>query len=176
MRPWDSSNFLTNILNGAIHWPHWRGRLGYDPAKAVEAASARSLDLESSTGEPKDAIHASESDIVKIRFRDADGAEHNVDALLGESLMNVGRRESLGNVEGVCDGKLECATCHMYFPPGDSAEAASFLPDVKDEEDDMLQYAVGYDDLRSRLGCQIKVTPELSNWCAKGGIIDLPKY
>ncbi|TIB30165.1 hypothetical protein E3P84_03445 [Wallemia ichthyophaga] len=179
LRPWDSSKFLTNILAGAIHWPHWRGRLGYDPAKAVDAANARSLDLESSCGETKDAmdaLNANESDIVPLRFRESDGAVHYVDALLGESLMNVGRREGLGNVEGVCDGKLECATCHMYFPSSDSAEAASFLPDVRDEEDDMLQYAVGYDDQKSRLGCQIKVTPELSHWCAKGGTIDLPKY
>ncbi|TIC10731.1 hypothetical protein E3Q14_02644 [Wallemia mellicola] len=176
LRPWDSDKFLTNVVNGAIHWPHWRGRLGYDPAKAVKAAEARSLDLDNGGAEVKEAIHAEESDIVKLRFRDAEGETHVVDALLGETLMNVGRRESLGNVEGVCDGKLECATCHMYFPEQDSAEAASFLPEIKDEEDDMLQYAIGYDELRSRLGCQIKVTPELSNWCNKGGVIDLPKY
>lgn len=106
LRPWDSPKFLKNIMSNSIHWPHWRGRMKVDPEFAVEASKVRSLDLESCASENKEALDAEESDIVKIKFRDAEGEIHEVDGLLGETLMNVGRREKLGNVEGVCDGHL----------------------------------------------------------------------
>jgi hypothetical protein len=39
----------------------------------------------------------------------------------------------------------------------------------------MLGYAVGFRD-ESRLGCQIKVTPELAKWVEEGGLIGLPRF
>jgi hypothetical protein len=40
----------------------------------------------------------------------------------------------------------------------------------------MLGTAISYKDGPSRLGCQIKVTPELSLWAEQGGVIDLPRW
>ncbi|KAF9583594.1 hypothetical protein BGW38_009085 [Lunasporangiospora selenospora] len=61
---------------------------------------------------------------------------------------------------------LECATCHVYI----EEPFAARLPGVTDAEEDMLEYAVGRRDA-SRLGCQVKVTPEL-----EGMVIKLPQY
>lgn len=40
----------------------------------------------------------------------------------------------------------------------------------------MLGYALSYKDGESRLGCQVKVTPELAKWVEDGGVIDLPRF
>lgn len=64
----------------------------------------------------------------------------------------------------------ECATCHLYIHP----DAPIGQPE--DDELDMLGTAIGYKDGLSRLGCQIKVTPELSQWAGTGGRIDLPRW
>ena len=45
-----------------------------------------------------------------------------------------------------------------------------------DEELDMLGYAIGFKEGQSRLGCQIKVTRELGEWVAGGGMLGLPRY
>jgi len=58
----------------------------------------------------------------------------------------------------------------LYIDPG----APIGPPD--DDELDMLGTALDYRDGPSRLGCQIKVTPELSLWAENGGVIDLPRF
>jgi len=57
------------------------------------------------------------------------------------------------------------------------------IPEASDEEEDMLAYAIGRKEgdtdpegLESRLGCQIKVSQELSEWIRDGGKIVLPRY
>lgn len=40
----------------------------------------------------------------------------------------------------------------------------------------MLGYAIDFRDGESRLGCQIRVTPELAKWVEEGGIIHLPQF
>lgn len=74
----------------------------------------------------------------------------------------------------------ECATCHVYLP-AKSADPSSVdklnLPEISDDEDDMLGYAIGFDEDRSRLGCQIRIDKALSDWSLqseKG--IGLPRY
>ena len=55
----------------------------------------------------------------------------------------------------------------MYIEPPYSAR----LPDVTDAEEDMLEYAVGRKIETSRLGCQIKIQPEM-----EGMVVKLPQY
>lgn len=61
---------------------------------------------------------------------------------------------------------VECATCHVYIEEPYHAR----LSPVTDAEEDMLEYAVGRKD-SSRLGCQIRMKPEL-----EGMVIKLPQY
>ncbi|CAM9861910.1 unnamed protein product [Ascophyllum nodosum] len=63
---------------------------------------------------------------------------------------------------GACGGELACSTCHVVLPK----EYYDKLDEKDEEEDDMLDLAWGLTDT-SRLGCQIKVTPELEGMLIK---------
>lgn len=76
-------------------------------------------------------------------------------------------------VEATCGGFCECATCMMHLVPNGKGEAAP-VPEVSEEEDDQLEYALFADD-DSRLACQIEITPQLKDWLAEGGKIRLPR-
>lgn len=170
-------------------WAHWRGRIGLDAgAQArVWANILRHLPRETKFEGPTATVPTAQSEAVRVplRFRTFAGEEKVVDARVGDSLLEVGKEFDLPAIEGVCGGNLgaccsrrvcvalltpECATCHMYIDP-----SAPIGPPDEDELD-MLGTALGYRDGPSRLGCQIKVTPELAVWAKNGGVIDLPQY
>ena len=61
------------------------------------------------------------------------------------------------NSLGACGGELACATCHLIF----EQEIYAKLPEKIEEEDDMLDLALGLTET-SRLGCQICATKDLA--------------
>jgi ferredoxin len=65
---------------------------------------------------------------------------------------------------------VECSTCHLYI------DESAPIPEASDEELDMLDYALGYREGESRLGCQIKVDGKLLEWGKQGGELSLPRY
>lgn len=67
--------------------------------------------------------------------------------------MDVTINNDIDEVEGACEGTLACSTCHMILEKG----IFDSLPGIEDEEEDMLDLAIGITDT-SRLGCQVKVT------------------
>ena len=76
-------------------------------------------------------------------------------ATLGETLLDIGHDNNV-EIEGACGGELACSTCHCIIPQ----EIFDSLPEKDEEEEDMLDLAWGLTDT-SRLGCQVKVTPEM---------------
>ncbi|CAE6516362.1 unnamed protein product [Rhizoctonia solani] len=174
-------------------WAHWRGRMGLtkDMQAALHNAAIYSEQSEKPNtfsfapirrGQPDRPLHT-------VRFVSWEGTEINVQASEGKNLMQVAKDADLegvegicgGNievakdadlegVEGICGGNIECATCHMYISP------SAPLPRMSDAEDDMLAYAIKRKEGKSRLGCQIDVTPELAAWIAQGGRIELPRF
>ena len=62
------------------------------------------------------------------------------------------------DLEGACGGELACSTCHVILPQ----EVFDGLPEPDEEEEDMLDLALGLTDT-SRLGCQVCVTAEHQN-------------
>ncbi len=91
----------------------------------------------------------------KMVFIDQQGACHEVEAPLGQSVLEIAHNYGL-DLEGACEGSLACSTCHVVVDPG-WYEA---LPDATVDEEDMLDLAVGL-TRTSRLGCQIVMSPEL---------------
>lgn len=91
----------------------------------------------------------------KITFIFADGAEKEVDAPLGVSVLEVAHKHSVP-LEGACEGSLACSTCHVIV---DEAYYDG-LPAASEDEEDMLDLAFGLTHT-SRLGCQIMVTEAL---------------
>jgi len=117
---------------------------------------------------PESPTRGSKEDVL-LTFVTYDGKEMNVSASEGSNLMEVAKAAGLPSIEGVCGGQLECATCHVYLA------GTSPLAPASENEEDMLAYAIGRRD-ESRLGCQIEVTKELTEWVKQGGRIGLPRY
>lgn len=104
--------------------------------------------------------------MVKITFVEFGGTEKVVDAAPGLTVMEAGRDNGVKGIEADCGGACACSTCHVYV----DAAWAGRLPKRDPMEEDMLDFAWQPDPERSRLTCQIKVTPELD-----GLVVHLPE-
>ena len=91
--------------------------------------------------------------MVKITYVEPDGSEHQVEAEIGDNLMQVAVNNSVPGIDGDCGGQCACATCHIYVPDELAAQ-------ISEEERDMLSIADNTTD-NSRLGCQIEVAEAL---------------
>ena len=96
-------------------------------------------------------------------FIDRDGTEREVDAPIGQSVLEIAHRHGI-DIEGACEGSLACSTCHVIVDP----EWYELLKEASEDEEDMLDLAFNLSQT-SRLGCQIIITEELD-----GLIVRLP--
>ena len=99
------------------------------------------------------------ADSIHVSFLDTDGnaLKSNVDAYIGESLLQVAQRNDI-ELEGACEGVCACSTCHVIFPDEDIFD--NLLEEASEDEEDMLDMAYGLTET-SRLGCQITITQEM---------------
>jgi ferredoxin-2, mitochondrial len=94
--------------------------------------------------------------MIRVRFVAADGeTSHEVLANEGDRLLEVAQNDGQP-LEGTCEGQMSCSTCHVIV----AAEDFDRLPQASDEEEDMLDLAVGA-TRTSRLACQILLTTAL---------------
>jgi 2Fe-2S ferredoxin len=94
--------------------------------------------------------------MVKLFVTDRQGRAIEVDARSGFSVMeNI--RCLPASVEAICGGMCACATCHVLVDPA----WAPRLPPRGYEEQLKLQDLPSFDPVRSRLSCQILVSPAL---------------
>jgi len=98
------------------------------------------------------------ADSVHVSFLDPDGnaLKANVDAYVGESLLQVAQRNDI-ELEGACEGVCACSTCHVIFPDEDLFDR---LEEASEDEEDMLDMAFGLQET-SRLGCQIIIQKDM---------------
>jgi 2Fe-2S ferredoxin len=91
----------------------------------------------------------------KITFIEHDGTIHDVEAELGETVMEAAMRGSVAGIVAECGGSCTCATCHVYIDEAWLAKTG----ERSLEEDEQLDNAY---DVRanSRLSCQITVSGE----------------
>ena len=94
--------------------------------------------------------------MIRVRFLTPDGGlAGEAEGQAGFSLLEVGQAKGMP-LEGACEGQMACSTCHVIV----AAEDFDRLPRASEEEEDMLDLAVGA-TRTSRLSCQIVLTPEL---------------
>ena len=86
---------------------------------------------------------------LKMTFIDPQGKAHEVEALEGWTVLDIGRKNGF-DLEGACEGAMACSTCHVIV----AAEWFDRLPEASEEEEDMLDLAAGV-VRTSRLSCQI---------------------
>tara|TARA_R110001592_G_scaffold124543_1_gene333477 strand:+ start:12608 stop:12931 length:324 start_codon:yes stop_codon:yes gene_type:complete len=84
-----------------------------------------------------------------VIFNFADGRQHSVKAVPGQTLMQAAVSNGLEGVLGDCGGACQCATCHIYVDQ-------SWLDKLAEKdgmEDDMLEGTAAPRLDQSRLAC-----------------------
>ena len=101
----------------------------------------------------------------RITYIEHNGTEHTIDVAVGLTVMEGAVQNNVPGIEADCGGACACSTCHAYV----NADWVEKLPAREDMEEDMLDFA--YEpNARSRLTCQIQVTPEMD-----GLVLRLPE-
>ena len=90
-----------------------------------------------------------------VNVTDRDGAQHQVPAKVGASLMEALRDQEELGVVALCGGICSCATCHVYVDPS----WADKLPAASSNEQELLADTPDTNE-QSRLSCQIKMNAE----------------
>ena len=93
--------------------------------------------------------------MVKVIFIEHDGNNHEVDAYVGERLMEAAISNNVPGIDADCGGSCACATCHVFVNP----EWISKVGERREMENSMLEFS---DDQKanSRLACQIQISEE----------------
>src|SRR5690625_2802922 len=104
--------------------------------------------------------------MVKVKYIEFDGTEHEVEGEAGTTLMRAAVFNGVPGSDAECGGACACATCHVYVP----REWQSMLPEQASTELDMLEFANEAQD-NSRLSCQIILTDELD-----GLTVHMPEF
>lgn len=91
-----------------------------------------------------------------MTFKDSKGNDiRTVEANEGDNLLGVAHEYDI-DLEGACEGSIACSTCHVIL----DEDVYYQLEEPGDDENDMLDLAFGLTDT-SRLGCQVRLKPEL---------------
>lgn len=85
-----------------------------------------------------------------ITYHQADGSKVDVDVPHGTSVMRAALVNDVKGIVGECGGQAMCATCHVYVQADPEG-----LPEVSDDEDEMLDCTTEDRQTNSRLGCQL---------------------
>lgn len=88
-----------------------------------------------------------------ITYVQPSGEETTLDVEQETTLMRAAVSNGVEGIVGECGGQAMCATCHVYVRP----EFADALPEISDDEEEMLDCTTAERTDRSRLGCQIPV-------------------
>lgn len=93
--------------------------------------------------------------LINVTVIDRDGIIHDLEAPtdMAMNMMEVCKSYNLP-VEGTCGGMALCASCHVYVLSDHE------LNEPSEDEENMLDQAF-FVKPNSRLGCQIKITPEI---------------
>jgi 2Fe-2S ferredoxin len=94
--------------------------------------------------------------LVKVTYVQPDGNRRTLELEVGSSVMQGAVAEGLKGIDAECGGACACATCHVELDAAWSARVGP--PNAMEAE--MLDIAPNI-DARSRLSCQIQLTPDL---------------
>jgi 2Fe-2S ferredoxin len=95
--------------------------------------------------------------VPKVIYVLPDQTREELDVDIGTSVMQAAIAHDIDGIVAECGGNMMCATCHVYLDEGDLARA----PEMKPEEDEMLEFTVSPREANSRLSCQLVMTPEM---------------
>lgn len=102
----------------------------------------------------------------KVTYIENNGKEHSYNLPLGATIMEGAVQNGVKGIVAECGGSCMCATCHVYV---DEA-FLDILPEMEEEEDEMLEGANAPRQANSRLGCQVRISKKLD-----GLIVRIPE-
>ncbi|MGO3764892.1 MULTISPECIES: 2Fe-2S iron-sulfur cluster-binding protein [Micrococcaceae] len=88
-----------------------------------------------------------------ITFEQPNGTATDVEVAEGGNIMRAAVANGIAGIVGECGGQAMCATCHVYVNPEDAAS----LPELSEDEDEMLDCTTAERTEHSRLGCQVSL-------------------
>jgi 2Fe-2S ferredoxin len=88
-----------------------------------------------------------------LKITTPDGAEHDVPAQPGRTLLHVAQEAGLDGLTAECGGSCVCATCHCLV----HADDLSRVTPPADDEAQMLDFTAMERESGSRLACQLKI-------------------
>lgn len=94
---------------------------------------------------------------ITLTFVLPDNTEKSVQAKIGDTILEVAHANHI-ELEGACEGSCSCSTCHVIL----EQKVYDELPEPSEQEEDMLDLAMCLTPT-SRLGCQVRITPDLNN-------------
>lgn len=102
----------------------------------------------------------------KVVYVDFQGNRNELEVANGMTLMQGAVMNGIDGIEGECSGSCACATCHCYV---DEAYLDK-LPEMSENEDELLDGTASERLGTSRLSCQIRMADELD-----GILVKLPE-
>ena len=90
----------------------------------------------------------------KLTIVNRAGAESEITAKTGMSVMEALREAGYDDILALCGGCCSCATCHVYV------DTSLTLPAMSADEDDLLDSS-SYRTPGSRLSCQLQLSDDL---------------
>jgi 2Fe-2S ferredoxin len=100
-----------------------------------------------------------------VTYTQPNGNQQTLQVEAGTTVMRAAVNSGIDGIIGECGGQAMCATCHVYVRP----EYVQALPDISDDEDEMLDCTTAERIDSSRLSCQITINAELSEI-----VVDIP--
>jgi 2Fe-2S ferredoxin len=91
--------------------------------------------------------------MLNLKITTPDGAEHDVTATPGRTLLQVAQDAGLDGLAAECGGSCVCATCHCLVHEDDLSRVAPAQAD----EAQMLDFVATERQAGSRLACQLKI-------------------
>jgi len=101
----------------------------------------------------------------KVVYRLLDGTEREIEANIGQSVMDAAVKNGVPGIVAECGGACSCATCHVYVDDAWSDQVGG----PGDLEEEMLEVAASEQKPVSRLSCQIKMSEALD-----GLVVNIP--
>lgn len=92
---------------------------------------------------------------ITLYVVDANGAEHDISATAGQSVLDAVEQAGIDGLLGECGGCCSCATCHCYV---EADPRAAFAPPDQ-AETNMLAFVAAARLPSSRLACQLVLIP-----------------
>lgn len=92
-----------------------------------------------------------------VNYIEKDGTVKTADLPLGATIMEGAVQNDVKGILAECGGSCMCATCHVYV----DEQFVDLLPEMEEEEREMLEAATAEVLANSRLGCQVRVNKTL---------------